>query len=50
MAGAEAAERNPEITRAFVEDGHEIVSHGYRLRRYLSNAVPPGLESPAGLY
>ena len=30
LAVAKAAERNPEITRAFVEDGHEIVSHGYR--------------------
>ena len=25
-----ALERNPEVTRAFVEDGHEIVSHGLR--------------------
>lgn len=27
---ARALERNPEVTRAFVEAGHEIVSHGYR--------------------
>src|SRR6266851_2140537 len=33
-AVAKAAERNPEITRAFVEDGHEIVSHGYRWLDY----------------
>jgi len=31
---AKAAERNPEITRAFVEGGHEIVSHGYRWLDY----------------
>jgi peptidoglycan/xylan/chitin deacetylase (PgdA/CDA1 family) len=34
LAVAKAAERNPEITRAFVEDGHEIVSHGYRWLDY----------------
>ena len=27
---ATALERNPEVTRAFVEGGHEIVSHGLR--------------------
>jgi len=27
---ATALERNPEVTRAFVEQGHEIVSHGLR--------------------
>jgi putative urate catabolism protein len=27
---ATALERNPEATRAFIEGGHEIVSHGYR--------------------
>jgi allantoinase len=27
---ATALERNPEVTEAFVELGHEIVSHGYR--------------------
>ncbi len=26
---AKALERNPEATRAFIEGGHEIVSHGY---------------------
>ena len=34
LAVAKAAERNPEITRAFVEDGHEIVSHGFRWLDY----------------
>jgi len=34
LAVAKAAERNPEITRAFVEDGHESVSHGYRWLDY----------------
>lgn len=34
LAVARAAERNPELTRAFVEDGHEIVSHGYRWLDY----------------
>ena len=34
LAVAKAAERNPELTRAFVEDGHEIVSHGYRWLDY----------------
>ena len=34
LAVAQAAERNPELTRAFVEDGHEIVSHGYRWLDY----------------
>ena len=42
LAVARAAERNPEITRAFVEDGHEIVSHGYRWIDY--GAVPEVLE------
>ena len=27
---ATALARNPEVTHAFVEGGHEIVSHGYR--------------------
>jgi hypothetical protein len=31
---AKAAERNPEVTRAFVEGGHEIVSHSYRWLDY----------------
>src|SRR5246500_1708800 len=34
LAVARAAERNPEITRGFVEDGHEIVSHGHRWLDY----------------
>src|SRR5437764_11190795 len=34
LAVARAAERNPELTRAFVEDGHEIVSHGCRWLDY----------------
>lgn len=34
LAVAKAAERNPELARAFVEDGHELVSHGYRWLDY----------------
>ncbi len=34
LAVARAAERNPALTRAFVADGHEIVSHGYRWLDY----------------
>src|SRR5262249_41717374 len=34
LAVAKAAERNPELTRAFLEEGHEIVSHGYRWLDY----------------
>src|SRR5207237_9781054 len=34
LAVAKAAERNPQLTRAFVADGHEIVSHGYRWLDY----------------
>src|SRR5262245_1887867 len=34
LAVAKAAERNPELTRAFVEDGREFVSHGYRWLDY----------------
>lgn len=34
LAVATAAERNPELTRAFIEDGHELVSHGYRWLDY----------------
>lgn len=30
LAVARAAERNPELTRAYVEAGHELVSHHYR--------------------
>src|SRR5262245_46789765 len=32
---ATALERNLEVTRAFVEGGHEIVSHGFRWIDYL---------------
>jgi len=39
---AKAAERNPELTRAFVADGHEIVSHGYRWLDY--QTIPPDEE------
>jgi peptidoglycan/xylan/chitin deacetylase (PgdA/CDA1 family) len=42
LAVARAAERNPQLTRAFVEDGHEIVSHGYRWIDY--QLVPEELE------
>jgi hypothetical protein len=34
LAVARAADRNPALTCAFVEDGHEIVSHGYRWLDY----------------
>src|SRR5262249_56816919 len=30
LAVARALEQNPQLARAFVERGHEIVSHGYR--------------------
>ncbi|WP_163069553.1 polysaccharide deacetylase family protein, partial [Acinetobacter baumannii] len=30
FAVAMAAQRNPEVIRAMVADGHEICSHGYR--------------------
>jgi peptidoglycan/xylan/chitin deacetylase (PgdA/CDA1 family) len=42
LAVARAAERNPELTRAFVEDGHEIVSHGYRWLDY--QTMPEAIE------
>jgi peptidoglycan/xylan/chitin deacetylase (PgdA/CDA1 family) len=42
LAVAKAAERNPELTRAYVEDGHEIVSHGYRWLDY--QTVPEEVE------
>jgi peptidoglycan/xylan/chitin deacetylase (PgdA/CDA1 family) len=42
LAVAKAAERNPEIARAFVEDGHEIVSHGYRWLDY--QTIPEDVE------
>jgi peptidoglycan/xylan/chitin deacetylase (PgdA/CDA1 family) len=42
LAVAKAAERNPDLTRAFVEDGHEIVSHGYRWLDY--QVMPEAIE------
>lgn len=42
LAVARAAERNPALTRAYVVDGHEIVSHHYRWIDY--QAVPEDVE------
>src|SRR6202163_3980517 len=42
LAVAKAVERNPEITRAFVEEAHEIVSHGYRWLDY--QTIAPEIE------
>ena len=42
LAVARAAEQNPDLVRAFVEDGHEIVSHGYRWIDY--GDVPEEIE------
>jgi peptidoglycan/xylan/chitin deacetylase (PgdA/CDA1 family) len=39
---ARALEQNPELARAFVERGHEIVSHGYRWIDYCG--VPEEME------
>ena len=39
---ATALARNPEVTQAFVEGGHEIVSHGYRWIDY--HFVDPQVE------
>jgi allantoinase len=39
---ARALEQNPELARAFVQRGHEIVSHGYRWIDY--GAVPEETE------
>jgi peptidoglycan/xylan/chitin deacetylase (PgdA/CDA1 family) len=39
---AKAAERNPELARAFIEEGHEIVSHGYRWLDY--QVIPEEIE------
>jgi allantoinase len=39
---ARALEQNPELAKAFVERGHEVVSHGYRWIDYC--AVPEDLE------
>jgi peptidoglycan/xylan/chitin deacetylase (PgdA/CDA1 family) len=41
LAVAKAAEANPELTRAFVAEGHELVSHGYR---WLDYQVMPEAE------
>jgi len=37
-----ALEQNPELARAFVRDGHEVVSHGYRWIDYVE--VPEDVE------
>jgi peptidoglycan/xylan/chitin deacetylase (PgdA/CDA1 family) len=42
LAVACAAQRNPGLTRAYVEDGHEIVSHHYRWLDY--HAMPEAEE------
>ncbi|MCS0504623.1 polysaccharide deacetylase family protein [Ancylobacter mangrovi] len=42
LAVAKAAEANPELTRAFVTEGHELVSHGYRWIDY--QVVPEEIE------
>jgi allantoinase len=42
LAVARAAEQNPELIRACVERGHEIVSHGYRWIDY--GEVPEDVE------
>src|SRR5258708_12868136 len=34
LAVARAVEQNPELAKAFVQRGHEIVSHGYRCIDY----------------
>lgn len=42
LAVACAAQRNPELTRAFIADGHELVSHHYRWLDY--HAMPEDQE------
>lgn len=42
LAVARALEQNPDLARAFVERGHEVVSHGYRWIDY--GAVPERVE------
>lgn len=42
LAVARGLEQNPELARAFVERGHEIVGHGYRWIDYVP--VPEDLE------
>ena len=42
LAVAKAAERNPDLVCAYVADGHEIVSHGYRWLDY--TVMPEEIE------
>ena len=42
LAVAKAAEANPDLTRSFIADGHELVSHGYRWLDY--QVVPEEVE------
>ncbi len=42
LAVARALEQNPGLARAFIERGHEVVSHGYRWIDYC--AVPEEIE------
>lgn len=42
LAVARAAEANPDLTRAFIAEGHELVSHGYRWLDY--QLVPEEVE------
>lgn len=42
LAVARAAERNPALTRAYVAEGHEIVSHHYRWLDY--QIIPEDVE------
>jgi allantoinase len=42
LAVARALEQNPHLARAFIERGHEVVSHGYRWIDY--GAVPDDVE------
>ena len=42
LAVARAAERNPQLTRAYAAEGHEIVSHHYRWLDY--HAMPEAEE------
>jgi peptidoglycan/xylan/chitin deacetylase (PgdA/CDA1 family) len=42
---AMALERNPQVVRAMVDDGHEIVSHGWRWIDYQN--VPAEVERPS---
>ena len=42
LAVVRALERNPEVARAMIAAGHEIVSHGYRWIDY--HDVPEAVE------